>query len=126
VCTRSELWYLLQANPKAKVADPILGMITAINKYLQEYHMYKVGSLSRPKVRRLDTMSRDALATLLMKTAVKTKAKKTKNQASFGCSILKANIEVEAAIELAHDLDETGMPCVCRGVGLLGFFARFA
>jgi hypothetical protein len=29
-----------------------------------------------------------------MKTAVKTKAKKTNNQASFGGSILKANIEV--------------------------------
>jgi hypothetical protein len=55
-----------------------------------------------------------------MKTAVKTKAKKTNNQASFGGSILKANMEVEAAIELAHDLDETGMPCVCLGVGLLG------
>ena len=44
----------------------------------------------------------------------------TNNQASFGCSILKANMEVEAAIQLAHDLDETGMPCVCIGVGLLG------
>ena len=40
--------------------------------------------------------------------------------ASFGGSILKANMEVEAAIQLAHDLDETGMPCVCIGVGLLG------
>ncbi len=43
VCTRSELRYLLQANPKAKVADPIPGMIAAINKYLQaslaRYHM---------------------------------------------------------------------------------------
>ncbi len=47
-----------------------------------------------------------------MKTAVKTKAKKTNNQASFGGSILKANMEVEAAIELAHDLDETGMHCM--------------
>jgi hypothetical protein len=57
-----------------------------------------------------------------MKTAVKTKAKKTNNQASFGGGILKANMdsEVEAAIQLAHDLDETGMPCVCGiGVGLL-------
>ncbi len=35
---------------------------------------------------------------------------------SFGGSILKANMEVEAAIQLAHDLDETGMPCVCIGV----------
>ncbi len=53
-----------------------------------------------------------------MKTAVKTKAKKTNNQASFGGSILKANMEVEAAIQLAHDLDEIGMPCdncrLCR------------
>jgi hypothetical protein len=55
-----------------------------------------------------------------MKTVVKTKAKKTNNQASFGGSILKANMEVEAAIELAHNLDETGMPCVCLGVILLG------
>jgi hypothetical protein len=37
-----------------------------------------------------------------MKTAVKTKAKKTNNQASFGGSILKANMDVEAAIELAR------------------------
>ncbi len=55
-----------------------------------------------------------------MKTAVKTKAKKTNNQASFGGSILNANMEVEEAIQLAHDLDETGMPCVCIAVGLLG------
>ena len=48
-----------------------------------------------------------------MKTAVKTKAKKTNNQASFGGSILKANMEVEAAIQLAHDLDETGVCCTC-------------
>jgi hypothetical protein len=40
--------------------------------------------------------------------------------ASASLSILKANREVEAAIQLAHDLDETGMPCVCIGVGLLG------
>jgi hypothetical protein len=55
-----------------------------------------------------------------MRTAVKTKAKKTNNQASFSGSILKANMAVEAAIQLAHDLDETGMLCVCIGVGLLG------
>ena len=60
-----------------------------------------------------------------MKTAVKTKAKKTNNQASFGGSILKANMEVEAAIELGHDLDETGMPCVFIGVGLLGVLLGF-
>ncbi len=29
-------------------------------------------------------------------------------------------VTVEAAIQLARDLDETGMPCVCKGVGLLG------
>ena len=38
-----------------------------------------------------------------MKTAVKTKAKKNNNQASVGGSILKANMEMEAAVELAHD-----------------------
>ncbi len=57
-----------------------------------------------------------------MKTAVKTKARKTNNQAPFGCSILKANMEVEAAVELAHDLDATGMHCVWfHWVWLLGF-----
>ena len=39
-----------QANPKAKVADPIPGMIVAINlpvtKYLQAYHMYRAEALS--------------------------------------------------------------------------------
>ena len=57
-----------------------------------------------------------------MKTAFKTKAKKTNNQASFGRSmILKANMEVEAAVELAHDLDQTGMHCVrLRRVGSIG------
>ena len=48
-----------------------------------------------------------------MKTAVKTKARKTNNQASFGGSILKANMDLEAAVELAHDLDATGMHYVC-------------
>ena len=51
-----------------------------------------------------------------MKTSVETKAKKTNNQTSFGDSILKANMEVEAAIELAHDLNvsgDSGMHCVC-------------
>ncbi len=47
-----------------------------------------------------------------MKTAVKTKAKKTNNQALFGSSILKATMEVDVAIQLAHDLDVT---CVCIG-----------
>ena len=57
-----------------------------------------------------------------MKTAVKTKAKKTNNRASFGGSILKANMEVEAAVELAHDLDATGMHSVClHRFGLPGF-----
>ena len=166
--------YLLQANPKAKVADPIQGMIMAINKYLQAYHMYRAEALSRPEVCRLDTMSRDALATLqkefpfgvqrsdgtlrlfwrtekphsmvhwasnrrtvgaprTISTNVTCEplepdedgrhdqGEEANNQASFGESILKANMEVEAAIELAHDLDETSMPCLCKGVRLLGF-----
>ncbi len=45
---------------------------------------------------------------------------KNPDEASFSGSILKANMEVEAAIQMVHDLDETGMPCVCIGVGLLG------
>ena len=44
--------YLLQANPKAKVADTIQGMIIAINKYLQAYHMYR--ALSRPEAHDVD------------------------------------------------------------------------
>ena len=58
------------------------------------------------------------ISTNVTESRMKTKAKKTNNQASFGSSIrvLKANMEVEAAIQLAHDLDETGMPCVCIGV----------
>ena len=42
------------------------------------------------------------------KSAVKTKARKTNNQASFGGSLLQNNLEVEAAIEMARHLDETG------------------
>ena len=45
-----------------------------------------------------------------MKTAVKTPAQKTNNQASFGGSLLKNNMEVdlvEAAMELQRHLDET-------------------
>ena len=73
---RSEPWCFSssQANPKAKVADPIPGMIVtvAINKYLQVYHMYRADSEalstvtpdSDSEVRRLDSVSRDALATL--------------------------------------------------------------
>jgi hypothetical protein len=48
-----------------------------------------------------------------MKSAVKTKAKKTvanrDNQASFGGSLLKNNLEVEAAMEMQLQLDETGV-----------------
>jgi hypothetical protein len=55
--------------------------------------------------------------------SIKTKAKKSNNQASFGGSILKANIEMEAAVELAHDLDATGMHSVrLHRVRLLGFW----
>ena len=42
---------LLQANPKAMVADPIPGMIVAINMYLQAYHMYRAAALNKPEVR---------------------------------------------------------------------------
>jgi len=44
-----------------------------------------------------------------MKSAVKTKARKTHNQASFCGSLLKNNMEVEAGMELARHLDETGL-----------------
>ena len=79
-------------------------------------------TVGRPRTIRVSTTRnvRVRVTESRMKTAVKTKAKKTNNQASFGGSILKANMEVEAAMQLAHDLDETGMPCVCIGVGLLG------
>ena len=43
------------------------------------------------------------------KSTVKTKARKTNNQASFGGSLLQNNMEVEAAIEMARHLDETGL-----------------
>ena len=49
------------------------------------------------------------------KSAVKTKARKTNNQASFGGSLLQNNMEVEAAIEMARHLDETGSCRVCTG-----------
>ena len=48
-----------------------------------------------------------------MKSAVKTKAKKTNNQASFGGSILKNNMEVEAAMEMQRHLDQTSVHPVC-------------
>ena len=48
-----------------------------------------------------------------MKSAVKTKAKKTNNQASFGGSLLNNNMEVEAAMEMQRHLDETGVHRVC-------------
>jgi len=35
--------------------------------------------------------------------------KKTNNQASFGGSLLKNNMEVEAAMEMQRHLDETGV-----------------
>ncbi len=50
-----------------------------------------------------------------MKSAVKTKAKKTNNQALFGGSLLnlKNNMEVEAAMEMQWHLDETSVHIVC-------------
>ncbi len=44
-----------------------------------------------------------------MKSAVKIPARKTNNQASFGDSILKNNMEAEAAMELSRHLDEAGL-----------------
>ncbi len=47
-----------------------------------------------------------------MKSAVKIKAKKTNDQASFGGSLLKNNMEVEAATRMERHLVETGMHIV--------------
>jgi hypothetical protein len=44
-----------------------------------------------------------------MKSAIKIPSRKTNNQASFGGSLLKNNMEVEAAMELQRHLDETGV-----------------
>ena len=61
------------------------------------------------------------------KSAVKTKARKTNNQASFGGSFLQNNMEVEAAIKMALHLDETGSQQVHTGfakpfVGFIGLY----
>ena len=61
------------------------------------------------------------------KSSVKTKARKTNNQASFCGSLLQNNVEVEAAIELALHLDETGLHRVRTGFdqtwsGLVGSY----
>ena len=60
-----------------------------------------------------------------MKSAVKTKARKTNNQASFRQSLLKNNMKVEAAMELPRHLDETGSPLVCM-LGLHQVCIKFA
>ena len=56
-----------------------------------------------------------------MKSAVKTKARKTNNQASFGGSLLRNDMDVEASMELARHLDETGLHhvytvCTCHSI----------
>jgi hypothetical protein len=58
-----------------------------------------------------------------MKTAVKTPSRKTDNQASFGSSLLKNNMEVEAVMELQLQLDETNAHRVCTiyAGGFFGF-----
>ena len=48
-----------------------------------------------------------------VKTNLKAKTRKTNNQASFGGSLLKNNMEVEAAMEMQRHLDETGVHIVC-------------
>ena len=57
---------------------------------------------------RIRTMSTQVTESLY-KSSVKTKARKTNKQASFGCSLLQNNMEVEAAIKLVRHLDETGL-----------------
>jgi hypothetical protein len=63
-----------------------------------------------------------------LKTAVKTAtpSRKTNNQASFGGSLLKNNIEVEVAMGLQRHLDETGVHRVCTIYvkGFWGFAPR--
>jgi hypothetical protein len=44
-----------------------------------------------------------------MKKSVKTPARKTNNQASFGGSLLRNNMDVEAAMEMKLHLNETGL-----------------
>ncbi len=58
-----------------------------------------------------------------IRTAVKVPSKKTNNRASFGGSILKNNMEVEAAMELQRHLDESGVLQVYTIYvgGILGF-----
>jgi hypothetical protein len=59
-----------------------------------------------------------------MKSAIKIPSRKTNNQASFGSSLLKNNMEVEAAMELQRHLDETGVHRVCTiYVGRVLWFA---
>jgi hypothetical protein len=41
--------------------------------------------------------------------AVKIQLKKTNNHASFGGSLLKNNMDVEAAVEMQRHLEETGL-----------------
>jgi hypothetical protein len=47
------------------------------------------------------------VAEIRMKSAVKTKVKKTNNQASFGGSHLKNSMKLETAMEMQLHLDET-------------------
>ena len=139
--------------------DPFRPIIGALNSYLHAYHMYRAEALRETEIRRLDTLSRNALETLQrvfpygvryangtfrswfctekphsmthwadnyatvgririistsvtetrMKSAIKIPSRKTNNQASFGGSLLKNNMEVEAAMELQGHLDESGV-----------------
>ena len=60
-----------------------------------------------------------------MKSAVKTKAKNTNNQASFGMSLLKHNQNVEAAMELSLHLDEKGLHRVWTGLAAFFFCLQY-
>jgi hypothetical protein len=59
-----------------------------------------------------------------MKSAIKIPSRKTNKQASFGGSLLKNNMDSEAAMELQRHLDETGALRVCT-IYVGGVFSRF-
>ncbi len=69
------------------------------------------------RIRIISTVTSVTPAETRMKSAIKIPSRKTNNQASFSGSLLKNNMEVEAAMELQRhrDLDEleTGVHQVC-------------
>ena len=53
-----------QARPRDRVSDPFPPIIGALNSYLHAYHMYRAEALRETEIRRLDTLSRNALENL--------------------------------------------------------------